>query len=127
MSTEEQPPAGAVPLSAAIDALRSELLRAWTDADGKRLRFKVAPVELTVQAAVTWNGKGSAGVKWWLLELGGEVSHSRAVTQTVKLVLEPVTWDEEGRTMSVFVDAEALGDAQDATQPDRRTELDAEA
>jgi Trypsin-co-occurring domain 2 len=37
------------------------------------LRFKVAPVELTLEAAVTWTGTGSAGIKWWLLEAGREL------------------------------------------------------
>jgi len=48
--------AAGVPLAVAIAALRTELMQAWTDAQDKSLRFKVAPVELTVQTAVTWSG-----------------------------------------------------------------------
>jgi hypothetical protein len=43
--------------------------------------------------AVTWTGKGTTGISWWLLELGGEVSREKAVTQTIKLTLDPVTLD----------------------------------
>ena len=45
--------AGGVPLAMAIRALRAELMQAWTDAQGQSLRFKVAPVELTLEVAVT--------------------------------------------------------------------------
>lgn len=46
MSEEDKLPRGAVPLAAAIGALRDELVRAWWDRD-KFLRFKPSPVELT--------------------------------------------------------------------------------
>ena len=98
--------AGGVPLAAAIRALRAELMQAWTDAQGQSLRFKVAPVELTLEVAVTWTGKGTAGIKWWLLEAGGEVSREKATTQTIKLTLDPVTLDAQGRVVSVFIDDE---------------------
>ena len=58
---------GAAPLSAAIAALRDELMHAfWAgqfayDVNGQQrtLRFKPAPVELTLQVAVTWgHGRG---------------------------------------------------------------------
>ena len=97
--------AGGVPLAAAIRALRAELMQAWTDAQGQSLRFKVAPVELTLEVAVTWTGKGTAGIKWWLLEAGGEVSREKAVTQTIKLTLDPVTLDAQGNLVSVLIDA----------------------
>ena len=79
MERDESAPAGAVPLAAAIAALRAELTQAWTDAQNQQLRFRLKPVELTVEAAVTWTGKGATGINWWVLELGGEVSREKAV------------------------------------------------
>ena len=105
MDRDESAPRGAVPLAAAIAALRAELTQAWTDAQNKQLRFRVAPVELTVEAAVTWTGKGTTGINWWLLELGGEVSREKAATQTIKLTLDPVTLDKDGNVVSVVIDA----------------------
>ncbi|MET0966020.1 MAG: trypco2 family protein [Nakamurella sp.] len=99
-------PAGAVPLAGAIAALRAELMQAWTDAQNQSLQFRVAPVELTVEAGVTWTGKGTAGIKWWLFDVGGEVSRERAVTQTIKLTLDPVTLDAQGHPSTVFIDAQ---------------------
>jgi hypothetical protein len=98
--TEDGVLAGGVPLAEAIAALRTELMQAWTDAQNKSLRFRMAPVELTVEAAVTWTGTGTTGIKWWLFEAGGEVSREKAVTQTIKLTL-----DKNGNVASVVIDA----------------------
>lgn len=100
-----------MPLSAAIAALREELLRACWDSSQQSLRFKPSPVELTLQVAVTSAGKGKAGVHWWLIELGGEASRESAVTQTVKMKLEPVMFSENGQPVELLIDApEAIGE-----------------
>jgi hypothetical protein len=98
-------PKGAVPLSAAIGALRDELAQAWWDARDQSVRFKPSPVELTLQVAVTWAGKGTAGVKWWLIGIGGEVSRESVVTQTVKVTLEPRMLNEAGEPLEFLIDA----------------------
>lgn len=105
-------PSGVIGLADAIEALRSELIRAWRDSRDEALRFRLAPVELTVQAAVTKTGEGSAGVKWWLLELGGRVSKETGVTQTIKLVLDPTGFDPSGHPMDITV-----SDADQTAQP----------
>lgn len=101
----QESPKGAVPLSAAIAALRDEMTRAWQESRGQRVRFRPSPVELTLQVAVTSGGRGNAGVKWWLIELGGEVSRESAVTQIVKLTLDPVMVDEAGQPREFLIDA----------------------
>ena len=98
-------PKGVVPLSAAIGALRDELTRAWWDGRDRSVRFKPSPVELTLQVAVTSAGTGRAGVKWWLIELGGEVSRQSVVTQTVKVTLEPKMFNEDGEPLEFLIDA----------------------
>jgi hypothetical protein len=70
-------------------------------------------VELTLEVAVTWTRTGTAGIKWWLLEAGGEVSREKAVTQTIKLTLDPVTLDAQGNVVSVFIDDEDTTDTPD--------------
>jgi Trypsin-co-occurring domain 2 len=102
-----------VPLAAAIGALRDELMHAvWAgqfayQLNGKRrtLRFKPAPIEVSLQVAVTSTGTAKAGVKWWLVEAGGELAHEKASTQTVKLTLEPVMFDEQGQQVELLIDA----------------------
>ncbi|WP_369265200.1 trypco2 family protein [Streptomyces sp. R35] len=105
MADQAPAPPGGVPLADAIAALRAELFQAWLDADNQQLRFRVSPVELTLQTAVTWTGKGTAGIKWWLLDIGAEASRAGTTTQTIKLSLDPVTLDAAGNVVSVFIDA----------------------
>jgi Trypsin-co-occurring domain 2 len=73
-------PEGLVGLSEALIALREELLAAWQEGEdgetgetgSRRLRFRIPePIELTFQTAVTKKVGANAGVKWWLLSLGG--------------------------------------------------------
>lgn len=85
-----------VGLPEAIESLRSDLAKAWWDGKRRRVRFRVEPVELTVQLGVTRTGKGAAGVKWHVLAIGGEKTHETATTQTLKLRLTPVLFDEDG-------------------------------
>jgi Trypsin-co-occurring domain 2 len=101
----QETPEGVVPLSAAIGALRDELTRAWWDGRDRSVRFEPSPVELTLQVAVTSAGSGRAGVRWWLIELGGEVSRESVVTQTVKVKLEPKMFDESGKPLEFLIDA----------------------
>ena len=99
-------PKGAVPLSAAIGALRGELTRAWWDGRHESVRFKPSPVELTLQVAVTSAGKGNAGVRWWLIELGGEISRQSVVTQTIRVTLEPRMFvDQDEHPLELLIDA----------------------
>jgi Trypsin-co-occurring domain 2 len=92
-------PDGWVNLSVAIAALRRDLAAAWWDGRGQRVRFKVEPVELTVEAGVTKKGTGQAGVKWHILTLGGARSRENKATQKLNLKLTPVFFDEQGRRL----------------------------
>lgn len=90
----------AVELSEAIEALRRALVRAWWDGQNSRVRFKVEPVELTVQVAVKRTGKGIGGVSWHVLTLAGERSRESASTQTLKLRLAPLLFDQQGHVLA---------------------------
>jgi hypothetical protein len=100
-------PRGVVGLSEALIALREELLAAWQEGEGqgRHLRFRIPePIELTFQAAVSYDAKVSGGVKWWLLSLGGEASRGSEVTQTLHLKLAPVMYDPETGQASDMVE-----------------------
>jgi hypothetical protein len=116
--TEEDTDPGWVGLTEAIQALRDALVAASWDGQQRRVRFKVDPVELTMQVGVTRVGKGSAGIRWHVLALGGERSREAVSTQTLKLRLAPVLFDENGR---VLPEAEQLiSDRDDLSSADRR-------
>lgn len=96
---EDAADGGWVGLPEAIESLREDLAMAWWDGKQRRIRFRVEPVELTVQVGVTRSSKGSAGVKWYVLTLGGERSREAVATQTLKLRLSPVLFDDEGNVL----------------------------
>jgi Trypsin-co-occurring domain 2 len=106
-------------LADAIDALRAELDEAMVRGEGAGVRFRVKPVELTVQAVVTKGGDGKIG--WGVLGIGGKVES--ATTQILKLQLEPVVKTETGTYTADFsvadqTDEEQLfGTRKDTTDP----------
>jgi Trypsin-co-occurring domain 2 len=101
--TEMNRPAGLVSVGQAIAALREELLEAWSSAPDSRLRFRPSPVELTIEAVVTSDASAKAGVKWWLLEAGGELTRGVSATHTVKLTLDPVFTNAQGEPVEFLV------------------------
>jgi hypothetical protein len=91
---------GGVDLAEAIEALRGALVQAMWDGQKSRVRFRVEPVELTVQVGVTRTGKGAAGVKWHILTMGGERSRQLESTQTLKIRLAPFLFDDTGTELT---------------------------
>lgn len=95
----------AVPLSDAIEALRSTLEAAMAAGAGRQLRFEAEPIELTLEVAVTKASTGQAGIKWWLVSAGAEINREMISTQSIKLTLSPVTTNEAGVSSTVLIDA----------------------
>lgn len=85
-----------VDLADAIEALRRDLTDASRAGQNSGVRFRIEPVELTVQVGVTRTGSGSAGVRWHIFTLDGKKSRETSITQTMKLRLVPVLQDEHG-------------------------------
>ena len=99
----------AIGLADAISALREELLAAMHAGDQTAMRFRLAPVELSLQVAVSKEAGGKIG--WHVLGVGG--TYSSATTQTLKLRLEPVWRAGDGSYTSDFV----IADQSMADQP----------
>ncbi|MFH0522147.1 trypco2 family protein [Streptomyces sp. M41] len=105
-----------VDLAEAIEALRDNLERAWLSGRDRHIRFKPEPVELTVQVGVTRVGKGSAGVRWQVLTLGGERSRELSSLQTLRLQLTPILHDLQRNRLD---DGEQLiSDVEDLDRPE---------
>lgn len=94
-----------VGLAEAIEALRGDLLAAVDAGEGSLMRFRLAPVELSVQVAVTKAGNGK--IAWHVIGLGG--SYEAATTQTLTLRLEPLWRQEDGSYGSDFLIANQVG------------------
>jgi hypothetical protein len=105
-----------VSLSSVIASLRAELTRAWWDGRRGKLRFAPAPIELTLEVGVTGAATGSAGVHWWVVELGGELSRESVATQTIKLTLDPVLFDNDGKPIELFIDTDDTDEPSGASE-----------
>lgn len=77
-------------LAEAIDALRTELTAAAEAAKGQDLRFQVDKVTVELEVVSERTTQGGAGVKW-LVEVGGQRSHSGGHTHRVTVDLIPKT------------------------------------
>ena len=97
---------GLMNLATALEGLRQELQTAWEESEGERVRFRVSDVSLTVEAVARRDVGGSAKVRWWLVEAGGEASRGRETTQTVQLSLTPSLYDDDGQQTPLDVAGE---------------------
>jgi hypothetical protein len=83
----------------AVEAVRAELLEAMQSQDS-RIQFPIDGVQIAFQVGVTKGGEGSAGVRVWVLELGGKARYEQQRIHTVTLTLgAPV--DENGDIVKV--------------------------
>jgi Trypsin-co-occurring domain 2 len=96
-----------VGLADAIAALRQELLAAMDEGADAVMRFRMAPVDLSLQVAVTKEAGGKVG--WHVLGLGG--SYASVVTQTLALRLEPVWRQHDGSYTADFTIADQGGES----------------
>jgi hypothetical protein len=88
-------------LAETVEALRAELARAAAAGAGAAFQFPVAGVQLEFHVAVTRAGEGRAGVRFYVVELGGAGSYAREEVQTVTVTLgAPV--DQSGDPVKVY-------------------------
>lgn len=76
-------------LADAVRALRSELATAMQEGRDEALRFELGPVEMEFLLEVQRETGGEAGVKFWVVNLGGKSSVTRGSTHRVTLTLAP--------------------------------------
>jgi hypothetical protein len=84
-----------IPLAQLVRALRRELNEAVREGEDDDLRFSLGPIELDLQVTVGREAEGEAGIRFYVVTIGGKGSRSTAVTHTVKLKLDPVAADGE--------------------------------
>jgi hypothetical protein len=87
---------GFVGLASALEVLRSELEAAWEAGQGKRVRFRVSQLTVTMQAVARREREAGGKLRWYVLEAGGGAKSSAEATQTLELTLAPGLYDERG-------------------------------
>jgi len=89
-----------IELDEAIDELRAQLLRAIDRGKDAPIHFPVSGIEIQFHVGVTRAAEGKAGLRFWVVELGGGGSYSEQAIQTVTINLgAPV--DDSGRPIQV--------------------------
>jgi hypothetical protein len=78
-----------VGLKEAIAALRLELAEAARLGDGEAIKFEVPEVEMEFQVMVEDANQTNGGVKFWVVEMGGNVSEKVSITHKLKVKLKP--------------------------------------
>lgn len=92
MTEVNQPvPIHDIPLAEMIRTLRDELQISMKTSQKEPLRFRIQNIELELKVAVSREGGGSAGVKFWVVTAEGKGSFKHEDTHTFKLTLQPVT------------------------------------
>jgi hypothetical protein len=76
-------------LAEAVAALRKELTSAMTAGAGERVRFELGTVEMEFQLELAKERGAEAGVKFWVVTLGGKGSTTSGSTHRVSLQLTP--------------------------------------
>ena len=95
-----------VPLAKAIAALRRELVAAVSEGEDEGVRFALGPIELEFQVEVSSEAGVDAGVRFWVVSLGGRGSRASGATHTVRLTLSPVLASEVGQDVPLMVGSE---------------------
>jgi hypothetical protein len=82
-----------VGVAEAVGALRVELSEAIAAAAGESLRFRVGEVTVELEVAVERVGGARGGLRFWVIDVGGEVSRTTTRTHRLTVPLTPVAGD----------------------------------
>ncbi len=85
-----------IPLSEMIQTLREELEAAQKESTKSNLKFETESVELELSVEVSKTASGKGGVKFWVIEAGGEYESQKSSTHKFKVVLKPKSKDTNG-------------------------------
>ena len=80
-----------IELATLLSSLRSEIDRARLDSAGKDVRFRVDSIDLELQVEVEKSAEADAGVRFWVVSMGGKGAAKSTETHVVKLKLGAVT------------------------------------
>ena len=80
-----------VELADLLTSLRAEINRAQLNAAGQDVRFRINSIDLELQVAVEKSTEANAGVRFWVISLGGKGGAKLTETHVVKLSLATET------------------------------------
>ncbi|GHG11531.1 trypco2 family protein [Streptomyces zaomyceticus] len=89
-----------IELADLLASLRSEISRARLESAHEDVKFRIDSIDLELQVSVEKSAGADAGVKFWVVSLGGKASAKNGQTHTVRMTLaaEDATTREKVRT-----------------------------
>lgn len=87
MNDQPQPGIG---LADAIGTIRSELERAIREGADAQLGFTAGAVELELEVVFSGSRQAEAGVKAWVVSIGGSAGTAESKSHKVKVTLQPI-------------------------------------
>jgi hypothetical protein len=91
---------GEIPLVETIESLRTQLSEAVAVGSDQEIQFPVDGVDLEFHVGVTRSVSGTAGVRFWVVELGANAAYEAESIHKVKVSLG-APLDAEGQTVKV--------------------------
>lgn len=89
-----------VGLAEAVKAIRAELDTAMDEGAGEKVQFEVGPIELEFAVDVQKAAEVDAGVRVWVVSLGGKGSLKRDSANRIKVVLKPTVKGHKAKISS---------------------------
>ena len=83
----------AIPFAEWLDSLRTELSEAQRSTRHDQIRLHIDKIELELEVVSTRDVGGKAGVKFWVVEAGGDGRIKWGRTQRLKLSVTPTLAD----------------------------------
>jgi len=84
----------------AIRTLRAELTAAMLEGEGQQLQFRAGPIELEFLVQVSREKGADAGIRFWVVSIGGSAKATSNTTHRIKLTLNPIALDGKDGEMS---------------------------
>jgi hypothetical protein len=84
-----------IALSKMIAELRRELAESQQAGSNQTLQFHVEEIDLEVKIVSTEEGGINAGVKFWVIDAGGNTKFAAEARQTLRLKLKPLSQGQD--------------------------------
>jgi len=90
-----------VPLSAAIGEVRRELERAMLEGSDSEVAFRAGAIEFEFTVGFERTADADAGVRVWVVSLGGKAGLQHTETNRLKVTLTPVNREDEDEDLVI--------------------------
>ena len=89
-----------IELADMLVGLRKELVKAQEIAAKERLKFRLDDIEVEVKMGITKKDAVKGELKFWVIDSSGELSNEDQQTQTLRLKLTPISFDNTDTLVS---------------------------